>query len=132
MLYTVITKETIDNIKKHMASHAKEQGFGVLKEYHFKKILKEKGSPIKKEITVFEVCNPPAAQTILDIHPEVSVFLPCRISLYEENGDVTLSTIGIDNIIDNFELDADIRVYMNSVFEKVKKIINSWQDKEVK
>ena len=130
MLYTITTKETIANIKKDMVSYAKEQGFGVLKEYHFKEILEEKGSPIKKDIKVFEVCNPPAAQTILDIHPEVSVFLPCRISLYEENGFVTLSTIGIDNIIDNFELDADIKVYMNSVFEKVKDIINSWQDKE--
>ncbi len=130
MLYTIITKETISNIKKDMASHAKEQGFGVLKEYHFKEILEEKGSPIKKDITVFEICNPPAAQTILDTHPEVSVFLPCRISLYEENGDVTLSTIEIDNIIDNFELNADIKVYMNGVFEKVKKIINSWQDKD--
>ena len=127
MLYTINTKSSIDSIKKDMANRAKEQGFGVLKEYHFKEILSSKGCPIEKDITVFEVCNPSAAQTILDTYPEVSVFLPCRISLYEIDGKTTLSTIGIDNIIDNFVLDSEIKNYMNTIFEKVKNIMNTWQ-----
>ncbi len=127
MLYTINTKSSIDAIKQDMDKYAKEQGFGVLKEYHFKEILKSKGCPIEKDITVFEVCNPSAAQAILDIYPQVSVFLPCRISLYEQDGKTTLSTIGIDNIIDNFELDNEIKTYMNTIFEKVKNIINTWK-----
>ena len=127
MLYTISTKTSIETIKENMEKRAKEQGFGVLKEYHFKEILKSKGFPIEKDITVFEVCNPSAAQTILDTYPEVSVFLPCRISLYEQNGKTILSTIGIDNIIDNFELDSEIKTYMNLIFEKVKDIINTWK-----
>ena len=127
MLYTISTKTSIETIKEDMERRAKEQGFGVLKEYHFKEILKSKGFPIEKDITVFEVCNPSAAQTILDAHPEVSVFLPCRISLYEQNGKTTLSTIGVDNIMDNFELDSEIKIYMNTVFEKVRNIINIWK-----
>ncbi|MFK5882043.1 MAG: DUF302 domain-containing protein [Sulfurospirillum sp.] len=127
MLYTITTQETIKNIKRDMADRAKKQGFGVLKEYHFKEILQEKGSPIQKDITVFEICNPSAAQTILDVHPEVSVFLPCRISLFEKDGKITMNTISIDNITENFELDPKIKIYMNSVFKKVKNIMNTWQ-----
>ncbi len=127
MLYTISTKTSIETIKENMERRAKEHGFGVLKEYHFKEILKSKGFPIEKDITVFEVCNPSAAKTILDAYPEVSVFLPCRISLYKQNGKTTLSTIGIDNMIDNFELDSEIKIYMNSIFEKVKDIINTWK-----
>ncbi len=127
MLYTVTTKSSIKSIKNEIADRAKEQGFGVLKEYHFIEILKEKGFPIEKDITVFEVCNPMAAQNILSIHPEVSVFLPCRISLYEEDGKTIISTIGIDSILNNFELDEDIRSYMYGIFEKTKNILKNWQ-----
>lgn len=125
MLYTITTKDSIENIKNKMGEKAKEQGFGVLKEYHFQEILKAKGFPIQKNITVFEVCNPLAAQNILNKYPEISVFLPCRISLYEENGNTTISTIGIDNILQNFELDEEIKNYMHGIFEKTKDILKS-------
>ena len=45
MIYTVTTDISPAQIKKQMEAHAKEQGF-----------------PIEKEITVFELCNPPGAQ----------------------------------------------------------------------
>ena len=127
MLYTITTKTSIDSIKNDMAQRAKEEGIGILKEYHFQEILQSKGYPIEKDITVFEVCYPSAAQTILNIYPQVSVFLPCRISLYEQDGKITLSTIDIDNIIDNFELDSEMKTYMNTIFDKVKNIIDSWK-----
>lgn len=127
MLYTVNTKKSMTNVSKEIVQRAKKEGFGVLKEYHFKEILKEKGSPIQKDIIVYEICNPPAAQSILDAHPEVSVFLPCRISLYEQDNKTTLSTISIDSILDYFELNKDISIYMKSIFDKVKNIINSFK-----
>ncbi len=127
MLYTVTTNNSVKSIKDEIASRAKEQGFGVLKEYHFKEILKEKGFPITKDITVFEVCNPAAAQHIMRAHPEVSVFLPCRISLYEEDRKTIISTIGIDSILDSFTLDEEIKTYMHGVFEKTKNILNNWK-----
>ena len=127
MLYTINTKNSIDSVKNDMDKRAKEHGFGVLKEYHFQELLQSKGYPIEKDITVFEVCYPSAAQTILNTYPQVSVFLPCRISLYEQDGKTTLSTIDIDNIIDNFELDSDMKTYMNTIFDKVKNIIDTWK-----
>jgi uncharacterized protein (DUF302 family) len=126
MLYTLNTKNDIDHTKNKLAEEAKKEGFGVLKEYRFKDILKEKGYPIQRDITVFEICNPPAAQSILDIYPEVSVFLPCRISLYKKDGLTTLSTIHIDNMLSNFtNLEEDTQKYMHTVFDKVKKIMKN-------
>ncbi|MDX1809698.1 MAG: DUF302 domain-containing protein [Sulfurospirillaceae bacterium] len=126
MLYTINTKSSIESVKKDIAMRVEEQGFGILKEYHFKEILQSKGYPIEKDITVFEICNPSAAHTILDKYPEVSVFLPCRISLYEEDGKTTLSTIRIDGILKNFELDSEMKTYMQTIFHKVQAIINTW------
>lgn len=127
MLYTIKTKTSIDSIKNDMASRAKEQGFGVLKEYHFQELLQSKGYPIEQDITVFEVCNPIAAQNILKTYPQVAVFLPCRISLYEQDGTTILSTLEVDDIINNFDLDSEIKTHMIEVFDTVKNILNTWK-----
>lgn len=124
MLYTVISNMDTDTIKREMATKAKEVGFGVLKEYNFKKLLKEKGFPIENNITVFELCNPVAAQAALDTHPEVSVYLPCRISLY---GKVILSTISIDEMLNNFDIDDEFKNHMSIIFNKLKKLIAKWE-----
>jgi len=127
MIYKHETTCEIAIIKNEMSLRAKEHGFGVLKEYSFNKLLKEKGFPIERDITVFELCNPSGAQAALSSHSEISVFLPCRISLYEENGKIVLSTIGIENILDNIDIDDVLRSQMEGLFNKLKLLIDSWK-----
>lgn len=126
MLYTVTTNADIQIIKNEITAKAKEVGFGVLKEYPFKDILKDKGYPIQRDITVFEVCNPPAAQKVLSAHPEIAVYLPCRISLYEKDGVTILSTMELEDIIKSFDLDDDLKKHLSGVFDTLKTLLNSW------
>ncbi len=126
MIYTVETKTPIETVKKEIESHAKEVGFGLLNAYDFKKILHDKGYPIEKDITVYELCNPPGAQQALSQLPEISAYLPCRISLYEDNGSTTLSTIGLEDIIDVIEADERFKTYMILLFENLKQVMHSW------
>jgi uncharacterized protein (DUF302 family) len=126
MIYTNESQSSIATIKEEMAGKAKEVGFGLLKEYSFRELLKEKGFPIEKDITVFELCNPAAAQGALSTHPELSVYLPCRISVYEKDGKIILSTIDIEEMLGNFELDNSLKEQMGSIFNNLKKIMSSW------
>ena len=125
MLYTKTVYKSINEVKDSMESKAKEVGFGVLKEYKFQEILQTKGHPIDKDITVFELCNPIAAQSALTLHPEMSVYLPCRISVYEVGGKTTISTIGIEDMLNSFELEDEFKVHMKDIFDKLKKLITS-------
>lgn len=127
MIYSVIISSTIDVVKNEMDEKAKAIGFGVLKQYNFKDILKEKGYPIQNDITVFEICNPVAAHEALNAHPELSIYLPCRISLFEKDGNIILSTISIEEMISNFELDDNFKSHMNEVFNKLKGLMKSWE-----
>ena len=126
MIYTIKTSQDIDTVKRELESKAKEVGFGVLKIYEFKQILKEKGYPIEKDIIVYEVCNPPGAQQALSQLPEISVYLPCRISVYENYGKTTLSTIEFENIIGAFDIDERFKTDMIILFENLKKVMHSW------
>jgi len=128
MIYTITTTKEIETIKQELESKAKEVGFGVLNSYKFKDILESKGFPIEKDITVFELCNPPGAQQALTYSSEISVYLPCRISVYQENGMTVLSTIGLEEIVNQFDKDAQFTAFMHILFINLKKVMHSWDN----
>ena len=128
MVYKIYSDKPLSLIKSELATHAKESGFGLLGAYEFKKILQAKGHPIEKDITVYELCNPVAAQESLTMLPEISVYLPCRLSLYEENGKTVLATINIEDILKSVDVDADFKMQMQSVYEYLQKLMHSFED----
>jgi len=126
MIYTTKTTQPIEKVKKELETKAKEAGFGVLNSYEFKKILESKGFPIEKDITVFELCNPQGAQQALTEIAAISVYLPCRLSVYEEDGVTTLSTIGFEDILNAVEVDESFKTFMLELFENFKRVMHSW------
>lgn len=128
MIYTTTTTKELETVKQELESKAKEVGFGVLNTYEFKHILESKGYPIDKDMTVFELCNPPGAQQALTYSAEISVYLPCRISVYQEDSLTTLSTIGLEEISNQFDKDARFSSFMNILFENLKKVMHSWDN----
>jgi len=128
MIYTTKVKTDISTVKSQIEEKAKKIGFGILHSYDFKQILHTKGFPIEKEITVFELCNPPGAQQALSQISAISVYLPCRISLYEENGQTTLSTIGFEDILGSVEADENFKTHMILIYENLKRIMHSWDN----
>ncbi|MBT5933911.1 DUF302 domain-containing protein [Sulfurimonas sp.] len=126
MLYTVKSNVDLKTIKDEIPEKAKDNGLGILNEYPFKDILKAKGHPIEQDITVYELCNPVTAEEVLSKYPEVSVYLPCRVSVYEKDGQVILSTVEMDEITKNFDIDDMVKNHMNEVFHNLKKMLNSW------
>ena len=123
MIYKMKTNKSIAEVKGNMENAAKAQGFGVLKEYEFKEILKTKGFDLNREITVFELCNPSAATAALTTHPEISSFLPCRVSVYEEDGATVVSTIDMGKILESFELEKEFKEKMGKIYNQLKNVI---------
>ena len=126
MIYTTQTTYPLETVKAQLAEKAKQLGFSILGSYEFKKILKEKGFEITKDITVYELCNPVAAHTALNTLPEISVYLPCRLSVYHENGMTVLATIGIEDILDAENIDGKLKEHMLEIFNNIRALMNSW------
>ena len=126
MIYKTTTQYPLATVKSQLEEHAKTVGFGVLGTYEFKNILKQKGYEIERDITVYELCNPVAAQSALDTLPEISVYLPCRLSVYEEDGKTVLATIGIEDMLGAVEVDDDFKKHMSEIFDKVRALMNAW------
>lgn len=126
MIYTTKTTQTLETVKKELESKAKKIGFNVLESYSIKERLHGKRFSLENDIIVFELCNLFRTQQALKHFSELSVYLPCRISIYEENGKTILSTIGIEDLLENADVDDGFKTYMSIIFENLRRVMHSW------
>jgi uncharacterized protein (DUF302 family) len=67
--------------------------FGVMQVHNLKETMNRKGVDFTRECLVFEVCQPQQARKVLEANMSISSALPCRISIYEEDGKSMLATL---------------------------------------
>jgi len=84
--YTIETQHTIDEAINRIEESLKHENFGVLWKFDIKGKLQEKGMDFQREFKVLEVCNPKEAYRVLNENNMAGYFLPCKIVVYEENG----------------------------------------------
>ncbi|GEM_PF-4301486 len=88
--------------------------------------LKEKRVDFDRECLIYEVCNPQQAKQVLEVNPEISTALPCRIAIYPEGNSVTLSTIRPTALIAMFKT-PELKALAEEVETVLVKFINDLQ-----
>ncbi|MFT5904797.1 MAG: hypothetical protein ACI9E1_000383 [Cryomorphaceae bacterium] len=102
-LHTVITSKSINNAATALRVAVEANGFGVMQVHDLKETMRKKGVNLDQECQIFEICQPDQAKKVLDLDMKVSTALPCRISLYRENGKTVLSTIRPTILLEIFD-----------------------------
>ncbi|MDP3025645.1 MAG: DUF302 domain-containing protein [Candidatus Zixiibacteriota bacterium] len=88
--YTVNTTKDFEKAAVDIRKSTEAKGWTVLQVYDMKEMMAVKGfelSPLK----LFEICSAKYAYQFLKKDKLVSLCMPCRISLYEENGEIFIS-----------------------------------------
>jgi uncharacterized protein (DUF302 family) len=93
MLYIVETAKDVETAVRDLGEAAKRNQFGVISILDLRQRMKEKGVEFSHACTILEVCNPQQASRILSHNMSVSTALPCRISVYEEDGRTKIATM---------------------------------------
>jgi len=83
----------IDAVCEDLQEAIVNRKFGVVATLNMKETMAKKGVSFSSECRIYEVCHPGHAKTVLEQNMDISTALPCRISIYEQNGQVILSTI---------------------------------------
>lgn len=123
MLYRVESKKSIAQIAREFETIAQKYKFGVLAVHDLKAKLKEKGVDFDQECLIYEVCNPQQAKQVLEVNPEISTALPCRIAIYPEGDSVTLATIRPTAMIEMFKT-PELKTVAEEVEAAIVKIID--------
>ena len=93
MKYIVDSKKPVEQAALDLQEAVKRHGFGVLHTYNLTETLKTKGAPIAQECRILEICNPGQAQKVLNADMSMNMALPCRVSVYEQDGTTRIGMI---------------------------------------
>lgn len=93
MYYIVESKKTFEQASNDLDAAVKRNGFGVLHIHDLGETLRSKGIEFSEQCRVFEVCNPKQAAKVLSTDMRLNMALPCRISVYTENGTTKIGLI---------------------------------------
>ncbi len=92
MSYTVTTSKPFDEAVEAVKARTAEKGFRVLHVHDVRATLAEKGfqrGPMK----IVEVCNAKYANSVLQADPAISLFMPCKINVYSDDGRTVISAL---------------------------------------
>ena len=86
MKYIVESQKSLDQAAADLEAAVVKHQFGVLHVHDLQATLRNKGIDFPNGCKVFEVCNPQKANTVLNEDMSLNMALPCRISIWEEDG----------------------------------------------
>lgn len=93
MYYIVETGKTFSQAATDLEAAVLRHQFGVLHVHDLGATLRSKGIAFKEECKVFEVCNPAQAAKVLATDMRLNMALPCRISVYTQDGKTRIGLI---------------------------------------
>jgi uncharacterized protein (DUF302 family) len=93
MLIKLSTDKSISEVASALPVSAQANRFGVMQVHNLKETMAKKGVEFTRECLIFEVCQPQQAKEVLEHNMSISTMLPCRISVYEEEGKTILATL---------------------------------------
>ncbi len=93
MIHIKTTPKSVDEVTRALETVVPAHQFGLLHMHDLKITMNDKGVEFAPECRVFEVCNPHHAAAVLKEDIRVNMALPCRISVWEEDGETKVGTL---------------------------------------
>ncbi len=93
MKYILTSEHSVPVAVDRLTAALLARQFGVLHIHDLTKTLNGKGVPFEPECRVMEVCNPQQAAKVLSDDIDLNMALPCRVSVYEKNGQTCIGMI---------------------------------------
>ena len=124
MLYVVETDKTPDAVQEILFKAAEENNLGVINVIDLAEKMRDKGVEYDAETRIYELCNPKKAKAVLETNPAMSTALPCRISMYRENGILKLATIRPTAMIELYG-QYGLEEVANEIEDSIKAVMDS-------
>ncbi len=127
LVFTHKATLSFKEIENRVEEDAKEIGLSLKKIYPFSKNLPEQqGFDINEAASVYELCMPSLAAELLNTQPELNVLMPCRISLYEKESEVFVSTPNLVVQLEALGCQDDLKTQILELYSNMVEMIKAW------
>ncbi len=124
MYYIVDSSKTFEQASADLDAAVKRNGFGVLHVHDLGNTLRSKGQAFTEECKVFEVCNPAQAAKVLSTDMRLNMALPCRISVFTEQGKTKIGLIKPVQMLSSLSQDPALATVAREVEDKTILMVN--------
>lgn len=124
----MISNQPIESISQKVPAECVTYKFSLLQTYNYHEIVASKGFPIDRKAYVFEVCQAKTASLMLTSNPHFSIFMPCRIGMYEENGKTVISTMNMEIMLNAVRSNKELYNEATTLFSTLKSLMKSLSD----
>lgn len=124
MYYIVETNKSFTQAATDLESAVTRNNFGVLQVHDLGATLRSKGIAFDEECKVFEVCNPTQAAKVLATDMRLNMALPCRISVFTEQGKTKIGLIKPVQMLAALSHDAALMQVAKEVEENTIKMVD--------
>jgi uncharacterized protein (DUF302 family) len=122
---TILTSsKSVDQAASDFEDAVSRNGFGILHVYNLKETLEGKGFPQAEEIRVYEICNPGQANRVLGVDLEMNMALPCRVSIYSQDGHTKVGMINPSMMLEMLSDDEQLTPIAEEVESTIVQIMN--------
>ena len=124
MYYIVDTDKSVDRATADLEAAVQKHGFGILHVHDLRQTLAKKGYTLPAECRVYEICQPAQALKVLTADMNLNMALPCRVSVYEQNGRTRIGTIRPTEMLGLLSEDSALAAIAKEVDTTIEAIID--------
>ena len=123
--YKITSNQPIEVISKKVPEACEKHKFALLTTYNYHEIVESKGFPIERKVYVYEICQAKTAASMLTDFPHFSIFMPCKLAIYENDGKTVISTMNMEIMLNAVKANQELFKEATILFNTLKLLMDS-------
>jgi uncharacterized protein (DUF302 family) len=121
--YAISSKLPIGTIAEKVPAACEKYKFALLQTYVYHDIVAGKGFPIDRKVYIYEICQAKTAAKMLTHYPHFSIFMPCKLAIYEENDSIVISTMNMEIMLNALSSSPELFNEATTLFNTLKTLM---------
>ena len=122
MQYMEVTNKSVQEVIDSLKEVAPRYKYGIQHIHNVQETLKSKGIDLGNECQIVDICNPIVAEKFLSEDMSLSIIMPCKISVYTQDGDTMIAMNSLVQLVD--DINPDLIELAQEVQEQLLEIID--------
>ena len=122
MQYMEISNKSVQEVIDSLKEVAPRYKYGIQHIHNVQETLRSKGIELGNECQIVDICNPIVAEKFLSEDMSLSIIMPCKISVYTQDGDTMIAMNSLVQLVD--DINPDLIELAQEVQEQLLEIID--------